>query len=367
MLLLLRGGRINLSFGIMFLFSQKVRALGCVLLCLNAGTLPSPAQTQAASVPSGYFTLNIAAGTAGSRTLSTISLPMLSVASAGGQMVGQVTGLTANTISNANGNWSAGQLSQAATPYLVQFTSGAATGRTFLISSSAANTATTLTIDSSDAATTDLTTIGAVAGTDTYQIIAAKTLSSLFGTPDTTGIQGGTLATSADQVQIYNGAAWLSYYYNTAAPGWMRVGPPIASPNVVIRPETAMIYSRAATSPLSLMISGVVPRVNRQTLVSNAGLTFLAHDWPAGLTLAGSNIQNIPGWSQGAQSVADVVQMYDGAAWLQYYHNGTNWVRIGSGDDSDAVTIPAGSAVILEKKNSSSGQNVLAQPLPYTL
>jgi hypothetical protein len=350
----------------MHLFLQKVRAFGLVLFCLDAGTLSSHAQSQVATVPSGYYTINITPGISGSRSLTLLSVPILKIATATGQMAGQVTGITSTTITNSNANWTAGQLSAASTPYIIQFTSGAAMGRSFLISSITTNSTTTVTIDSSDASQTDLTTLGIQPGTDTYKIVPAATLLSFFGAPQTTGIPGGTTSDSADQVQLYTGAAWLSYYYNTSVAGWLRVGPPIPSSNVVLRPETAMIYSRVGTGNLSFMVSGVVPSVNRQAPVANSGLTFLANNWPIGLTLAETNIQNTPGWSKGDQSTADLVQVYNGA-WLQYYHNGTNWIHIGPGDDSDTTTIPAGSAVILQKKNSSAGQNPLAQPVPYTL
>lgn len=321
------------------------------------------------STPEGYFTANIAAGSGTSPVISTISFPLQGVAMASGQMVGIITGVTANTITNGNGGWTAGQLSQAATPYLIQITSGSAAGRTFLISTSTANTQTTVTLDAVDAASTNLTTLGITTGTDTYQIIPADTLSSIFGTPATTGIQGGATAAAADQVQLLTSTGWLTYYYNTTS-GWVQSGRfAIAAANVVIRPDTAVIYSRLAATPLTLTIMGRVPTVARQALVSNNGVTYLSNSWPTSMTLATSNIQNIANWVSGSSSTtSDTVQILTSTGWLTYYFNGTHWYQAGRfAILSDTQVIAAGSAVIIVRLVSNSGQSVFTQNMPYSL
>jgi len=320
---------------------------------------------QTGTIPEGYFTVNIAAGTGTARTLSNISFPLQGIATASGQMVGTVTAITSNTITNSNAGWIAGQLSQVATPYLLQFTSGAASGRTFLLSTTTANTATTLTLDSSE--TTDLTTLGIIVGTDTYQIIPADTISSLFGTPATTGILGGSIPSAADQIQLLVGGVWIGYYYNTTS-GWLQVGPSIPSGTVVIRPDAAVLYTRLAATPVSLILFGRAPSIARKALVSNSSVTYLSNYWPVGVTLANSKIQNTPGWAGGSVSTADILQIFTSSnVWLQYYYNGTDWMRVGPPINSDNVVIPAGSAVIITKRASSAGQNILTQPLPYTV
>ncbi|MGA9701236.1 hypothetical protein [Pseudomonas sp.] len=348
------------------------KSLGMALLTLTGLAIPtvfSWAQTTLNTVPQGYLALNIAAGTGTSPTVSFVSFPLQGAASASGQMTGQVTGITANTITNSNAGWTAGQLSQATTPYLIEFTSGAAAGRSFLISTSTANTATTLTLNASDASQTNLTTLGIVAGTDTYQIIPADTISSLFGTPGSTGVLGGASVTGADQIQLYSPTnGWASYYYNSTS-GWLQVGPPIPSGNVVIRPDTGVFYLRYPTTPLTLTLTGQVPSVARQALAANTGVTILSNNWPVNLTLASSNISNIPGWvTGGSASTADQVQVYSPTnGWTAYYNNGTNWVQVGPPINSNNVAISAGSAVILVKRGSTTGYSLLTEALPYSL
>jgi hypothetical protein len=369
------------------------------LLCLALlGVSAVTVSAQSDTVPAGYFTVTIPPGTVQSPSLSLLSFPLLQTADStiggvtsgpSGQMVGQVTAITSNTITNSNAGWSGGQLSIVATPYLVQFTSGTASGRTFLISTTVANTSTTLTLDSSE--TTDLTTLGIVAGTDTYQIIPADTISSIFGTPATTGIigaAGASLANQADQVQIYStsSSVWLSYYYNTtltgspAAPvGWVRTGIfPTSGANVVIRPDSGVLYTRRGAA-LSLMLMGQAPSVARQTSINSGGLTLLSNNWPVdiglgktavenGVTLKSSNFENISGWVTGASSVADNVLVYSSGVWLTYYNNGTDWIRTGVfPTNGDSIIIPAGSLVLLSKKTATSQPSILSETLPYSL
>lgn len=313
----------------------------------------------------GYVTLSIAAGTGSARTVSVLSFPLADSGQASGQLNGIITGVTAATFTNSSAGWTAGQLSTAATPYLIRITSGTAKGRTFLVSTATANTATTLTIDPEEAALVDLTTVGIAAGTDTYELIPCDTISNVFGTPATTGIQGGTTSATADIVQLLVSGGWRQYYYNTTSSAWLRIGPNSNSNNVAIRPDTAALYQRLPASGLSLIVSGTVPSVDRKALVKNSGTTFLSNGWPVDVTLGTSGINSIPGWLTGTATTADIVQIQISGGWRQYYHNGTQWLRVGPNTASNSVVIPTGAAVILLKKGAASGAVALSQTLPY--
>ena len=183
---------------------NKFGIVSFTLLCLALHMTGVSAQTSVSTVPTGFFTLTIPAGFGTSSSTATLSFPLQGVATATGQMAGAITGLSATQITNSNAGWSPTQLSQAATPYLIQFTSGNSAGRTFLLSTSTANTATTVTLDANDSIQTpDLNQIAAVG--DTYQIIPADTLLGLFGTGTTnqatTGILGGAgSSANADKI-----------------------------------------------------------------------------------------------------------------------------------------------------------------------
>jgi hypothetical protein len=352
--------------------SPQFRAIFLAILCATAPF--AHAQTTVATDPVGFVTVSAAAGTGITRTVSVLSFPLVSPEAITGVATGRITGVTANSISNSSAGWSPGALSVPATPYVIRITSGAAKGHTFLISTSTQNTATTVTIDAEEAGQVDLTALGIVTGAsgDTYAILACDTLATAFGTPVTTGVQGGTSTTGigADIVQLSVAGSWRQYYYNTSSTSWRRVGPNTLSDNIPIRPDSAVIFSRLPASPLNLTVLGTVPVSDRKALVNNSGVTFLSNSWPVSLTLGTSGIHLISGWASSATYVAattDIVQMAVNGAWVKYYYTGNNWKRVGPNTLSDSVSIPVGSAFIIQKAGSASGASALVQNLPYSL
>ena len=350
-------------------FSVAYLAIACLGMCLVA----TEAQTTSVStVPNGYFTLTIPAGFTTSSSISALSFPLQGIATAPGQMIGVITGLTANTITNSNAGWTAAQLSVPATPYLLQITSGTAAGRTFLLSTNTANTATTVTLDPNDSIKTpDLTALGIVVGTDTYQIIPADTISGIFGTPATTGVVGGAgSSANADLITVFT-SGWNVYYYDTNANHWLRLAQPhTQGDNIVIRPDSGVIFNRFGNTALTITVAGQVPSIARQALVANNGVTLFSNSWPVDQTLTTSNIQNLPGWLSGASaSVADTVVLFNSVTgWRIYYYNGTHWIWSGPTHAiSDSIAIPAGSIGYITKQGTASGYGVLTQALPYSL
>jgi hypothetical protein len=360
---------------------KPLQASLIVLLSLSIAAPLSYAENTATTDPVGFVTVGITAGTGAAKRNTLFSLPLLETESIAGQVAGTITGVTANTISNANAGWTAGALSQPASPYLIQITSGAAEGRMFLISSSAntdgaiggtANTSTTVTVSSVDAAQVDLTSLGIVTGTDTYKIFACDTLSSFFGTPETTGIQGAAAPANADTVTIvFNGSA-NTYFYNTGATParWSRVafGNP-ASGNVPLLPYYGVQYARLTATPLSFVITGSVPTIGRKVSVKNSGSTLLAQYWPADSTLASLGLNTIPGWQSGANaSAADTVVLTSNGGANTYFYDGTNWRRVAFGNPiSNDALIGVGTTVMISKKGSATGFNTLSQARPYNL
>jgi hypothetical protein len=345
------------------MFSARSLAASAAILFAALTNLPAQSVT---TTPVGAVTVNVAAGTGTAYATTALSFPLLDVPQASGQMVGQITGVTANTITNSNAGWQAGQLSTAAAPSLIQITSGQAQGRLLLISTSTANTATTVTLDAEEAAQVNLTSLGVVAG-DRYRIVACDTLSTLFGTPTSSGIRGGTAANLADQVQILVGGTWRKYYFNTSSNAWVLVGPNAPSNNIPIRPDTAVIYSRLANTPLTFNLTGEVNSVRRQAAVRNNGVTYLSTGWPVDLTLGTSKFNEIPGWRTSTNPAnADSVQVLVSGTWRRYYHNGTQWLLAGPNAPSNGVVLQSGSAVMINRVGST-GFSTLAQDLPYTL
>lgn len=337
--------------------------LATLSLCLPALT---HAETSVATVPEGYVTLTALAGTGTSPTLTILSLPLLATATIPGQITGVITGVTSNTISNTNAGWTAGTLSTAATPYLIRVTSGAAQGRTFLISASTANTSTSVTLDTAE--TTDLTSLGIAAGTDTYEVLPCDTIASVFGTPATSGVLGGTAPAQSDQVMLLIGGIWKKYYYSTSLAGWRQSAGNAPANDIPIAPHSAIVYIRLANTPISFTVTGRVPNMKRIVSISNTGLSLISNGWPTGVTLANSGINQINGWlSNSTAGNADQIQILVNGIWKRYYHDGSMWRAAAGNAPSDSIEIPAGGGMVVIKKNATAGSATLTQTLPYSL
>jgi hypothetical protein len=344
---------------------------------IAALSLPSASAQTATTDPVGFVTVNITPGTGSAKKNTLFSVPLMEVESITGPVAGVITGVTSNSISNSNAGWTAGALSQPATPYLIQITSGVAEGRLFLIASSAntggaisgtANTSTTVSVSSVDSAQTDLTSLGIVAGTDTYKIYACDTLSSFFGTPAATGIQGGASANTADSIiAIVNGSA-STYFYNTGVTParWARaaLGSPDAS-NVPLLPYYGVQYSRIATAPWSRTVTGSVPVDPRKVAVKNSGNTILSQFWPVDSTLATSGLSTVVTAGANANT-ADTVRLTSAGSVTTYFYDGTNWRRQALGSPlANDTPIPLGTAMQIFRRGAAAGYTTLNQAVPY--
>jgi hypothetical protein len=282
-------------------------------------------------------------------------------------MRGRVTGVTSNSISNSSAGWTAGALSNPATPHLIRITSGPAAGRTFLISTTSPNTQTSIVIDPLEASQVDLTTLGISVGLtsgDTYQIIPCDTMARVFQTPATMGILGGNSAAAADTVMLSNNGVLMTYYFNTTLNRWTRsaLGNPDAS-NTPIRPDAGLIYSRLGNSPISFTLLGEVPTTDRRALVRNSGVTYLSQGWPIDTTLAGTGLQNLPGWRSGATAaVSDTVQLMVAGAWRTYWYDGSQWRRQALGSPgSGTQTVFAAASLLINRIGQTTGASTLTQ------
>jgi hypothetical protein len=359
---------ISLTLHIMMNTVQKMLALlsGAALVATSTLTADSVSTT-----PVGYSTWMINAGTGTARTFTTLALPLYSpTSSIDGVTTGVITSVATDTLSVDSAGWTVGELSDAEAPFCLRITSGLATGRNLLVSSSVDNTSDTLTVDLSQSGVSDLTALGIVAATDTFEIIECDTLSSLFDVPSDGGIIGGDSLDSADNIWLFVNGAWSKYYYDTSLERWTQFsrGNPDAS-NQVILPDSGLLFSRIADETSALIITGTVPSTSRKLTVNQSGVTVVGSSWPVDMTLSEANFNQIAEWQSSTDaSDADQVFVLSEGVWQRYYHDGTDWLKNSRGNAvSNDVVIGSGSAVLLLKASPSSSTSTLSQALPYSL
>ena len=352
---------------------MKLHRLPLLTLVASFALGHANAQTTVATDPVGFVTLTIAGG---NPKTTPLSIPLLDTANITGQAVGQITGVSSNTITNTNAGWATGGLSAAANPHLIQITSGNAAGRMFLIATNP-NTATALTINANDILQGNLTNLGVAAG-DSYKIVPCDTLSTLFGpnptaaAPTGLGIRGGTSATNSDNVNlIVNGAVRTYFYRTNSTPGWVATtfGNP-ASGNTPLPPYAGLQYIRRTNSPITFTVTGSVPTTLRRVMVKNSGQTLLSQYWPANTTVAGLNLQSIPGWKANASpSSADKVTVVgtNGTS-ATYFYDGSNWRQQAFGNPiRNTNSVALGSAIQIVKIGSAGGYSSYSNAVPYSL
>ncbi|MDQ3622786.1 MAG: hypothetical protein M3463_09895 [Verrucomicrobiota bacterium] len=278
-------------------FSLKSMHMNSVHFCrgkLFAATLPfvvaatlvhwAHAQSQSvATVPVGLVTFEIIPREAEAPKLTVLSLPLRDTLTEAfvGQAAGPITGVTSSGIQNSAAAWNPTQFANSAEPYFIRIMTGTAQGRTLLISPSGTHSDTAVQVDNQ---ATDLTSIGIATGSDSdaYEIFPADTLKSIF----TGTAMSGSTAQEADYIQLFNGVSWSSYFHNGV--NWRDTLTAINRDNVVIRPDSPILYHRRGTEKLAITLIGTVPSTPVQIVTRNSGASPSANPFPAQTTIAGT-------------------------------------------------------------------------------
>ncbi len=346
---------------------KKFLAFALPLFCTASVFAADVAYTK----PVGGMTVAVPSG-----QTRAVSLPLLGSVVGNGAVIGSITGIGSNYIDVSNAGWTSGAFSNAANPYLLRITSGAAAGRVMPVSATS-NTATRLNL-TNDGMAIDQVVSPAVG--DRYELVLADTLATFFGA---TTLQGGPDAQSADLVQIWSNTSWVSYYYNTTRSRWERSTDTAASAsrdNTLLRQDRGFLIVRRASTPLTMYVTGRVPDVATKHGHLAPGVTLFSHGLPAPTTLSGLALNTqIPGWrgassSSTALAGADLVQIWGNTAWVSYYFDTTkgSWQRTTDTSNSasrDAIQLAPGQAFLIRRLDapSSPAQNFITATLPYSI
>jgi hypothetical protein len=353
----------------------KLLSISCVFLF---AVTASGQNSSISTVPVGYCTIEIAAGTGVAKRNSLVSVPLLSIdptLPSRGTVVGIKNRSTLNVAPSDKGlegleSWPPGSLSRPSSPYLLQLTSGAGEGRMFLISTTSPNSSTEITLTDPHVDTLDLVSEGVSAG-DTFKIYACDTLLSFFGRPEDSGVQGGATFREADSVVILNNGAASTYFYSTSLGRWTRValGSPDAS-HTPLLPYYGLQYSRIAPTPLKLVALGEVPAGKRKVPIRKSGSTILSTYWPSGQKLIDSGLHTTRGWNAWSPTVTgDRLTLTENGSASTHRYDGAGWRRatVGNPLSNDTILPGAGACMIFRRGDNISSPVYLTQDAPYNL
>lgn len=328
------------------------------------------------SPPLGGLSFELAAGQA-----TVIALPFFDFPAGPGAVIGRLTDAGSNYVEAAGAAWTPGTFSGPALPYFLRVRSGVSAGRILPVTSSA-NSDSRLYVDTDGLS---LTQSGVTVGADgdAYELIPAETLTSVF---TGLGLTGGASAAAADLVQVWSGASWLVFYFNTDRNQWERNVDTGASPSrdsFVLRPDRGILVQRRNAGPATIYLQhrGRVPEFAARFFHARPGTTFLGIGGAADIRLAelsGSlGVGTLGGWTASsspanATATADLLLVWSPPAnrWLIHYFDftTTRWQEAGdlTNTNRSDVVIPAGQAVILRRLGTSD-QKLITLPFPYTI
>jgi hypothetical protein len=338
------------------------------LLSLPAFSASQAQEATATTDPVGFVTTSIAPSPNGTAfQVTPVSPVLLQVSGVSGATVGEVSGVSVNTVTLASAGWTAGELSSSQAYIL--FKSGDLEGLVVRVTS---NTADTATVDTLGA---DLSALGAAVG-NSIQLIQGDTVFSMFGAP-ADGVVGGTAAQfsagSTDRIVARDSSGVVrTLYYNTDANQWRRAGSSADQGNTPISPLAGALYYRIGQTGLSHISTGNVPTTAVRYLVPASGVTVFGRFFPVNGTVNDFGFQNLPGWkTAGVNGVtiadADKVSTTDASGVVRnFFWNGTQWRRAGSTANQSGVEVPTGGAVYVTRTGTGATQ-LLTLQLPYNL
>jgi hypothetical protein len=247
---------------------------------------------------------------------------------------GTATGVASGTLTDSSASWSSTRWT--ATPHLVTFVSGAALGRSFLISS---HTAQELTLQTEGA---DLTSL--VATGDAFEIRPASTLALIFGDPPMSVASGGE--STADLVQLWNGTDFDSYFHNGT--NWQQAGVDGDRGNTVIFPDDGVFLSNRGRARDQIWFFGRVPSVAR-AVVLGPGKSYVSHESVRHDRLKDAGLSTLPGWG-----ATDLVGLWTGSAFKDYFFDGAHWRTEGARGVQDRKLLINNSGLFIERAAAAS-------------
>jgi fibronectin type 3 domain-containing protein len=313
---------------------------------LRLRTTTSTDTLEPSTVPMGDVPVTLAAGATGATSLPLDNTPV-------GRNSVQVVAASALTVVNA-GSWTS-----STAPYALRLLSGKGSGCTFAITGQTGNALTLATQG------VDLTQL--VAAGDLYEILPLDTLGTLYGASSPL-VQSGNSAAAADNVLLWNGTTWLTYFFSNSSNSWKQSGSLLNQNNTPLPPGAGLLFTRRGATALNYPLIGRVPEVAQSQFTMPGGTTFVGAAYPIASTLGTTGFATASGWRSGNSAAsADDVLDWNGTTWLTFFFNGTNWKQSGSLLNQNSYSLAPAQPLMIQRQSSPATLNAFVpQPLIYS-
>lgn len=326
------------------------------LALLAATAISADAQTTVSTDPVGFSTFTLRAKVGTVNGASTRVIPMERASSFNGACTGatfSLDGSNRTVITFGSNLFTANEFTGTANQHYFRISNGSNEGD---FSTVVANTENSITLAD------DFNAVLSVASA--FEVVPYWTLSTAL--PGGGGLQGGTSATAADNVTIFNANfTGTVYFYNSTAGQW-RTGLS-NSDNVIIPPGSGLLFTRKQTSAVDVTLVGSVPLgtsavdINGSVSGTSTKYTLVGSAYPLaskrladlGLYTGDPSTGVVGGSSATAADNVTIFNPSTGVSTVYFYNTTASQWRTGL-TASDNVTIPDGSAVLITRKNGRS-------------
>jgi hypothetical protein len=349
--------------------TRSIAALmACSLLAVAAPSAFAQTPTTATTDPVGFITLNIAGtGGAGGNKVSFKGLGLTQPVVYQGSA--ETVNVGTKSFTDNEATWTDNQFNGTNGAYFLeivrptgQATAAPGEGQTYDIATTVASARTVTTVQSLDPAIVN----GAV-----FKIRKHWTIGSVFGPNNEAGLGGGDI-TSADQILIYNGIGYDTYYfYDDGVDKVWLDGNGALAVNKTIYPDDGLVIKRAQSAAVNVVLMGAV-KTGQTSFPIQAGLNIVSNIYAAPMTLGSSGLYTgnaATGVAGGDITSADQVLIFNGTGYNTYYFydDGVDQVWLdGNGAVATNVAIPVGTSFIVKRKGAT-GFNWKAPQHPAVL
>jgi uncharacterized protein (TIGR02597 family) len=312
-----------------------------VLLCMATfAAITNVTATDVVTEPVGLYRIDINNGSGG---YNAFAVPMQTMR----KDSGLISAVSSNVITVTCATCAGSSYWLSTALHYVEFPNGLGLGRSYAVQT---NDATTITLKTGSE---DLTVIGVAAG-DRYIIHPYWRIQDVFGPANGGFLYASNNITRSDNVLIWNGAAFSTYWPNKTGGTWQPNGTdPILS-------DESMFIVRKPAGVTNIIQCGEV-RVTNLVSFLIQGYNMVGNSYPAATTITNMNLLAAGTGFQGSNNISrsDNVLVWNGAAFDTLWYNTTakTW------QPSNSYPILPNATYFIYNKKSGG---VWPRPLPYS-